>query len=99
MKKIIIVGNEGQDGRLLSEIFDPTAYNIKGINKTNFDILNKEKVFDLIETFKPNEIYYFAAVNESSEKSSLVDNYLLCNQVNFIAYTFSRSYFNKTAKM
>jgi len=76
-KKVIIVGAGGQDGQILAKklknsnakvfkIYSPsTNYN----KKKNIDISDHKQVFDLIKSYKPDEIYYFAAYHCSSEKN------------------------------
>jgi GDPmannose 4,6-dehydratase len=82
MKKAIIVGCDGQDGRLLYELLSKKGYNIIGVAKgsTRFDggdklppvdISKTEEVFKLVKNFKPDEIYYLAAFHQSSEDAPL----------------------------
>lgn len=68
MKSAIIVGSNGQDGRLLFELLGKKGYTVIGISRdSDADITKKENVFDLIKTHKPDEIYYLAAYHNSSE--------------------------------
>jgi len=71
-KTALIIGVNGQDGRLLFEMLTESGYSIIGIgkktiktNKNNWakkiDIDKQESVFDLIKKTKPDEIYYLAA--------------------------------------
>lgn len=80
MKKAVIVGCHGQDGRLLYELLEKNNYSLLGIarkfNRSTesghtdaLDISNTEAVFDLIECLKPDEIYYLAAFHHSSEET------------------------------
>lgn len=82
MKKAIIVGCNGQDGRLLSGLLLNKGYGLLGIDKefincpegfhlSPVDIKSPKEVFNLIDKFKPNEIYYLAAFHHSSEDSCL----------------------------
>jgi len=79
MKKAIIVGCNGQDGKLLYNFLLGKDYEVVGIGK-NFikcpssfhfspiDIKKTKDVFDLISMFQPTEIYYLAAIHYSSEE-------------------------------
>jgi GDPmannose 4,6-dehydratase len=78
MKKAIIVGCNGQDGRLLYENLSEKNYRIIGIDKflsqpnsgetcITLDISNYQAVSSLIKTHLPDEIYYLAAFHHSSE--------------------------------
>lgn len=79
MKKAIIVGCNGQDGKLLERLLLRKQYEVLGLDK-NFikcpcdlefgpvDIRNTKDVFDLINHFQPDEIYYLAAFHHSSEE-------------------------------
>jgi GDPmannose 4,6-dehydratase len=81
VKKAIVVGSGGQDGRLLWESLSRKNYQILGLRKntieSNFgsdfrtvDIFKKEEVFALIKEFKPDEVYYLAAFHHNSEQKS-----------------------------
>ena len=79
MKKVaIIIGAEGQDGKIAFDYLSEKGYSIIGIDrnvvktkdinwKDEIDISNKQNVFELLKKVKPNEIYYFAAFHQSSE--------------------------------
>ncbi|MBU4289016.1 MAG: GDP-mannose 4,6-dehydratase [Proteobacteria bacterium] len=90
MKKAIIVGCNGQDGKLLNSYLLKKDYKIVGIGKNitvcsdgfligPVDIKNSQEVFQLIKELKPNEIYYLAAFHHSSEANS-IDNIDLFQQ-------------------
>ena len=77
MKKAIITGCFGQDGRLLFELLDKKGYQIIGIGRNNLrsnfphstthiDIKNYSQITQLINEFKPNEIYHLSAFHHSS---------------------------------
>ena len=77
MKKALIVGHTGQDGSYLIDYLGSLNYEIIGISSrlsySNFkpvsptiDITNKSEVEGLIRFFKPDEVYYLAAVHQSS---------------------------------
>jgi GDPmannose 4,6-dehydratase len=78
MKKAVIVGCNGQDGRLLYDFLLRRNYELMGIARTfvrgskpgwntPIDISNTESIFQVMNIFKPDEIYYLAAVHRSSE--------------------------------
>ncbi len=78
MKKAVIVGCQGQDGRLLNDLLTRKKYRIVGLDKRiikyprrshfkKVDISKRAEVFDLIKLFKPDEVYYLAAFHHSSE--------------------------------
>ena len=91
MKKAIIIGCNGQDGRLLYENLSQQNYRIIGIDKTplqttsgetciTLDISNYKTVADLIREYLPDEIYYLAAYHHSAENYFLGENSELFNE-------------------
>lgn len=78
MKKAVIIGSHGQDGQLLLDLLKRKNYSTVGIDKgkTDIDITDKKEVFDLIKKIKPDEIYYLAAVHQSSQ-DKLIEDYQL----------------------
>jgi GDPmannose 4,6-dehydratase len=84
MKKAIIIGSEGQDGSLLFQLLKKENYSIIGIGKNStksgngaleyvVDISKKNQVSDLVRDFRPDEVYYLAAVHQSSENNTSED--------------------------
>ena len=68
MNKIaVIVGSGGQDGTLLTSNLESLNYSVVGIKRGDIDLLNSEKVTELILNVQPDEIYYLAAYHQSSE--------------------------------
>jgi GDPmannose 4,6-dehydratase len=78
MTKAVIVGCNGQDGRLLYDFLLRRNYELVGIARTFvrgskpgwntlIDISNTESIFQMMDMFKPDEIYHLAAVHRSSE--------------------------------
>ena len=79
MKKAIIIGSSGQDGRLLTDYLLDKGHYVIGIDNRrlskkhknykylNVNITNTKSVFNLIKKYKPDHIYYLAAYNHSSE--------------------------------
>lgn len=77
MKRALIVGSRGQDGRLLSDLLEGQKYQVHGLiraglesrepRETALDLLDGKAVRSLIGDLKPDEIYYLAAYHHSSE--------------------------------
>jgi len=78
MKKAIIIGIKGQDGRYLEKLLCNNNYEIIGIGKdyiiSNFsksfktvNICDFSQLSNLIKLYKPDEIYFLAAHHHSSE--------------------------------
>ena len=67
LKTLVIVGSEGQDGKILYEKIRNYFTKIICLNKNNFDITDKVKIIKLIKKYKPSYIYFFAAYHSSSE--------------------------------
>jgi GDPmannose 4,6-dehydratase len=79
VKKALIVGSGGQDGQLLSLRLRADNYHVLGITRTGvlgatpgsftqIDIFDAAQVHTIVAEMKPDEIYYLAAVHNSSEK-------------------------------
>ncbi len=78
-KTAIIVGVNGQDGTYLSRSLDQQGYKIVGISREgiqtpgipetfeDFSIFKRDQVMQLMNYLKPDEVYYVAAHNVSSE--------------------------------
>ncbi len=90
MKTAIIVGANGQDGRLLCSHLLKKEYVVVGIDKDSavcsdgspialVNIKNAQEVFQLIKQFKPDEIYFLAAFHHSSEANP-INNIVLLEQ-------------------
>jgi GDPmannose 4,6-dehydratase len=81
--RAIIVGSNGQDGRLLFNLLQKQGYTIIGISKDsihsnqqkfNFDpldISDLKSVRSVVKTFQPDEIYYLPAFHHSSEDQNV----------------------------
>jgi len=78
MKRAVIVGANGQDGRLLYDLLLKNRYCVVGIDKNrihhspgiSFKLVNicrHDEVACLIKKFKPHEVYYLAAFHHSAE--------------------------------
>jgi GDPmannose 4,6-dehydratase len=91
MKKALIIGSNGQDGRLLYENLSQKGYRVTGIARLSsqhpahdwqmpLDISDSHAVFDLIQKIVPDEIYYLAAFHHSSEDMPTQDDGELFNK-------------------
>jgi GDPmannose 4,6-dehydratase len=85
MKRALIVGSEGQDGRLLYHRLVEQGYAVLGVGRnsvrstdgTNYApvrITCREEVSATVGRWRPDEIYYLAAVHQSSEDRSAMDD-------------------------
>ncbi|MFA5088101.1 MAG: GDP-mannose 4,6-dehydratase [Candidatus Omnitrophota bacterium] len=78
MKKAIIVGCAGQDGRILFDYLSGQGYSLAGIDLDgvrteekglpgSVDISSPKDVEEITRLFQPDEVYYLAAAHHSSE--------------------------------
>jgi GDPmannose 4,6-dehydratase len=76
--RVLIVGDQGQDGKLLGESLANSGYDIVGLGQdalrvngqkisSGVSILNFGSVCDVIQKYRPKEIYYLAAFHQSAE--------------------------------
>ncbi len=111
MDKVIIIGFNGQDGQLLSRylkddyIIGITRDKIIDLRKNEIFKINsysKEAVFELINKYKPDYLYYLAGYHHSSEEMQSDNVYLLeqSNFTHFLLYGYYleaiRKFSNKT---
>ena len=87
MKKVIITGALGQNGKIISKIYSKKNYQvlgfvkkkqkgkIKGIRYFNNNLLNKKKIEKHLYQIKPNIILHLASKNDSYSKRLKKDNY------------------------
>lgn len=82
MKKAIIVGCNGQDGRIAYDLLSSKNYHILGIDRgmvkgssrsLPIDVSIFDDVAGILKEFKPDEVYYFAAFHHSSEDKATED--------------------------
>jgi GDPmannose 4,6-dehydratase len=66
-RRAIIVGSNGQDGRLLAELLVKKEYELALVGRGQPDITNRSEVDKLVSEVNPNEIYFLAAYHHSSE--------------------------------
>jgi GDPmannose 4,6-dehydratase len=81
VKRVIIVGDTGQDGTLLKKDLQQQGLDVVGISRSKGlqssapvpevegDITNLDDVRSLVRFFQPHEIYYLAAHHTSSEST------------------------------
>src|ERR1035441_684470 len=91
MKKAIVVGHTGQDGTYLSELLREKNYEVIGISSKevsenkygiiNVDMLRVSHVENLLKKIQPNEIYFLAAVHQSSSDLQIEDGALFQNSI------------------
>jgi GDPmannose 4,6-dehydratase len=83
MSCVIIVGSEGQDGRLLFERLAGSGAGVVGVGRSTVrcanvesipavDILDSAAVGLMVDRIQPTEIYYLAAHHHSSQEPGLV---------------------------
>ncbi|MBI5177892.1 MAG: GDP-mannose 4,6-dehydratase [Nitrospinae bacterium] len=77
-KKAVIVGLSGQDGHYLNALLSGKGYEVTGLSSTRaiapdgrmlppVDITNPGEVETLVRAVRPDEVYYLAAVHQSSQ--------------------------------
>ncbi len=86
MRKAVIVGHTGQDGYYLSSLLHKKKYEVIGISSkqvsantckiAKVDILLMQDVEYLLRQFQPDEIYFLAAVHQSSADKQVDDGKL-----------------------
>ncbi|MBI3501279.1 MAG: GDP-mannose 4,6-dehydratase [Bacteroidetes bacterium] len=87
MKRAIIVGHTGQDGTYLYNLLKEKKYSLIGISGSSVssegslafnkvDICNPKQVSPVIKNFLPDEIYFLAAVHQSSADKEIEDGEL-----------------------
>ncbi len=86
MKKAVIMGCNGQDGRIAFGFLSSRNFDVIGIDRGvvkcssgnyTVDITVFDDVARLIRDFKPDEVYYFAAYHHSSEDKTSEDTVTL----------------------
>jgi GDPmannose 4,6-dehydratase len=88
MRKVIIVGSQGQDGRLLYERLAAEGSTLVGIDRHGidhdaptvdmkdppFDVLARTSVDRVVRAFVPDAVFYLAAFHHSSEDERSFDD-------------------------
>jgi GDPmannose 4,6-dehydratase len=84
MKTAVIVGSEGQDGRLLNALLRQKGYRTLGVGREAvradglgwprpIDITRPDDVKALVTALRPDEIYHLAAIHHSSQEAHAED--------------------------
>ncbi len=87
MNKALIIGYTGQDGIYLWKLLNYKNYEIIGVSSKNVfsadkgylenvDIRNFDQVSKLVKDFQPDELYYLAAVHQSSSDKQMQEGEL-----------------------
>ncbi len=83
MRKAIIIGDKGQDGRLLYQLLLRQGYELIGIDKDSIqtnknlplpdslNICESRDIVSLVRLFQPDELYHLAAFHHSSEDQEI----------------------------
>jgi GDPmannose 4,6-dehydratase len=88
MRNVIIVGSQGQDGRLLYQRLAAEGCALLGIDRhgvrhdavaaavddTRVDVLDRPSVERVVRAFAPDAVFYLAAFHHSSEDNRSVDD-------------------------
>jgi len=71
MKTAVVLGSEGQDGRLLSAFLTSRGYRAIGADAPPgpLDITSESEVATFLRAEKPDEIYHLAAIHHSAESA------------------------------
>ena len=85
MKRALIVGSEGQDGKILFDRLAADGWAVIGIGREsvrgterteirNVDVTSKQQVAVLLARWEPDEIYYLPAVHQASQDPLATDD-------------------------
>jgi GDPmannose 4,6-dehydratase len=77
MTRAIIVGCDGQDGRLLRDHLVRTGCDVIGVGRRTLDIGDPAAVRAFVASVAPVEIYYLPAVHHSSQELTQTDDLAL----------------------
>lgn len=99
MDKIFVVGAGGQDGKIISKIlqreyiigfYKNLIVDLKKNQNYTINQYSKELIFDVVEKYKPEYLYYFASYHHSSEEKPEDDLNLIekSNFTHFILYGY-----------
>lgn len=84
MKRALIVGDRGQDGRLLRELLEGEGCSVTGLSRQAttlpgghetppVDVADAPSVAGLVNEVRPDEIYYLATFHHSSQQTQETD--------------------------
>ncbi len=74
MKRVVIVGPRGQDGRLLRESLEARGDEVIGFGREDGPLTDRAKVAALLSARQPHEVYYLAAYHHSAEDAVAEDD-------------------------
>jgi GDPmannose 4,6-dehydratase len=69
IQRAIIVGSNGQDGSLITNLLVKKGYEVFGITRDNCNIHDCDDVLAAVRQHDPAQIYYLAAYHESAERA------------------------------
>lgn len=75
-RRAVVVGSNGQDGRHLVELLRSRGYQIACVTRDGPDITDKMAVREIVNSFRPHEIYLLAAYHQSAESPLRSDELL-----------------------
>lgn len=81
----MVVGSDGQDGRLLSKRLHSLGYGVLALNRGALDITSPGAVTALILNERPDEVYFLAAHHHSSEDGCADEGELFRESININA--------------
>lgn len=67
MRRVLIIGASGQDGRLLTQYLQERGDEVLGVGRDDLDITNRAEVRKLVKSTQPDELYHLAAHQHSAE--------------------------------
>lgn len=73
MSRAIIVGVNGQDGRILDERLRQDGCAVFGIARGGIDITDRAQVRALVAEWKPDRVFYLAAFHHAAQESAGAD--------------------------
>lgn len=74
MKRSLVIGHQGQDGRLLVERLRSQEEEVLGWARGEIDLTNTQAVAERLAADRPDFIYYLAAFHHSSEEEITVSD-------------------------
>jgi GDPmannose 4,6-dehydratase len=75
MSRAIVIGSEGQDGRILFDRLSNEGDEVVGIGRGSpTDVTSRSAVARLLSEFEPDEIYYLPAVHQASQDAVATDD-------------------------
>lgn len=84
MRRSLVIGAGGQDGRILCEQLRARGDHLGAVNRSgtlwtgsaaigHLDVHDDDRVRDVIRAFVPDEVYFLAAIHQSSEGRAAID--------------------------